>query len=215
MYNAKREQEHVLRRNVPAVEDFIPLGLTHFREVCKAVLISMSVNNPSWRRHRFMTYTESRKNLELVPIAGKSIEIGKWLWILGDTRRRTLENLGGLDPAAVDWQPGWAKNTIGSLLYHLAAIEASWFYEDILQELPDDLDHRFPYDVRDEAGVLAAVRGTSIENHLSRLEKVRHDLMQVLIGMSAAEFHRKRTMPDYDVTPDWVLHHLVQHEAEH
>jgi hypothetical protein len=22
-------------------------------------------------------------------------------------------------------------------------------------------------------------------------------------------------MPDYEVTPEWVLHHLCQHEAEH
>ena len=26
---------------------------------------------------------------------------------------------------------------------------------------------------------------------------------------------RVRSLPDYDVTPEWVLNHLVQHEAEH
>ena len=33
--------------------------------------------------------------------------------------------------------------------------------------------------------------------------------------MSAENFHRVRTLPDYHVTPAWVLHHLAQHEAEH
>jgi uncharacterized damage-inducible protein DinB len=27
--------------------------------------------------------------------------------------------------------------------------------------------------------------------------------------------HTPRERPDYDVTPAWVLHHLMQHEAEH
>ncbi len=26
---------------------------------------------------------------------------------------------------------------------------------------------------------------------------------------------RPRRLPGYDVTPCWVLHHLMQHEAEH
>jgi hypothetical protein len=29
------------------------------------------------------------------------------------------------------------------------------------------------------------------------------------------ESERPRARPDYDVTPAWVLHHLLQHEAEH
>jgi uncharacterized damage-inducible protein DinB len=33
--------------------------------------------------------------------------------------------------------------------------------------------------------------------------------------MSLQEFRRVRVLPDYDVTPDYVLHHLMQHEAEH
>lgn len=30
-----------------------------------------------------------------------------------------------------------------------------------------------------------------------------------------AEFRRVRSLPYYDVAPEWVLHHLMQHEAEH
>jgi uncharacterized damage-inducible protein DinB len=29
------------------------------------------------------------------------------------------------------------------------------------------------------------------------------------------EFRRPRHLEQYDVTPQWVLHHLIQHEAEH
>jgi hypothetical protein len=33
--------------------------------------------------------------------------------------------------------------------------------------------------------------------------------------MTAEDLHRVRTLPQYDVSPAWVLHHLSQHEAEH
>jgi hypothetical protein len=33
--------------------------------------------------------------------------------------------------------------------------------------------------------------------------------------MSTDNFRRARSFPDYDVTPEWVVHHLCQHEAEH
>jgi hypothetical protein len=34
-------------------------------------------------------------------------------------------------------------------------------------------------------------------------------------AMDVHEFRRVRRLADYDVTPEWVLHHLMQHEAEH
>jgi uncharacterized damage-inducible protein DinB len=33
--------------------------------------------------------------------------------------------------------------------------------------------------------------------------------------MSREEFRRPRKVEDYTVTPEWVIHHLIQHEAEH
>lgn len=33
--------------------------------------------------------------------------------------------------------------------------------------------------------------------------------------MSVADFHTVRVCERYDVSPAWVLHHLLQHEAEH
>jgi uncharacterized damage-inducible protein DinB len=33
--------------------------------------------------------------------------------------------------------------------------------------------------------------------------------------MSDQEFVRVRSFKDYQVTPQWTIHHLMQHEAEH
>ncbi|HFQ93534.1 MAG TPA: hypothetical protein ENK32_05960 [Anaerolineae bacterium] len=52
-------------------------------------------------------------------------EIGRLLWQLEATRWRLKECLEGLDTAVLDWQPAHGDN-IGTLLYHIAAIEADW-----------------------------------------------------------------------------------------
>jgi hypothetical protein len=40
-------------------------------------------------------------------------------------------------------------------------------------------------------------------------------LLDAYRRMDLAEFRRVRSLEDYDVTPEYVLHHLMQHEAEH
>jgi hypothetical protein len=68
---------------------------------------------------------------------------------------------------------------------------------------------------RDREGILTAVRGQSLADHLSRLSTIRKVFLERLRGMSTEEFHHPRSLPEYDVSPAWVLHHLAQHEAEH
>ena len=143
--------------------------------------------------------------------------VGPWLAALADSRRRTLDALRDLPPDAVDALPAFGLNTIGTLLYHVAAIEADWLFEDILGpesgiEWPAEL---FPFDVREEGGRLTPVLGMSLEDHLGRLERARRLLNDHLRPMGADEFHRPRGRRDYDVSAGWVVHHLLQHEAEH
>jgi uncharacterized damage-inducible protein DinB len=150
------------------------------------------------------------------PLPCREAEIGRWLWALQDARSRTYASLEGLTQAELDWIPRYRSNTIGSLLYHLAAIEASWLYEDVLQaDLPADVADMFPHDVRDEAGLLSAVRGVALEGHCTILDAVRTRLVLAYSQFSLDEFRRPRRLPDYTVTPEWALHHLMQHEAEH
>jgi uncharacterized damage-inducible protein DinB len=73
----------------------------------------------------------------------------------------------------------------------------------------------FPYDVREEGGRLTPVTGMSLADHLDRLAAVRDLVLGEVREMDLGEFHRVRCLPDYEVAPDWVLHHLMQHEAEH
>lgn len=59
------------------------------------------------------------------------------------------------------------------------------------------------------------VDGQSLHAHRERLAGVRAFTLEHLKPMTNEDFHRVRSLDDYDVAPDWVLHHHLQHEAEH
>ena len=156
-----------------------------------------------------------RKNI-VDPQLSKEADIGRWLWALQDTRQRTMEELQRVSAAMIDWLPPDNESSIGTILYHIADIEADWLYVEVLEQpLPAEIVALFPYPTRDEQGRLTRVQGDSLAIHLKRLETVRALLLEVFQKMALAEFRRVRSLPDYDVTPEWVLHHLMQHEAEH
>ena len=162
-----------------------------------------------------------RETLALAPIADDP-EVGRWLAALEDCRRDTLRELEGVTSAMVDWYPDGPLNSIGSLLYHIALIEADWVAVDILDlDEPEVLVALLPWPDREPGSGtgterhLSRVDGQSMEEHLARLAGVRTFALERLTPMTNEEFHRIRRLEHYDVAPDWVLHHLLQHEAEH
>jgi uncharacterized damage-inducible protein DinB len=90
-------------------------------------------------------------------------------------------------------------------------------YAEILEAevYPSEVMDLFPEDVRDDGGHLTFAQGGRLHAHLLRLDAVRERVLAAFSGMSLKEFRRERNLPDYTVTPEWVLHHLMQHEAEH
>ncbi len=161
--------------------------------------------------------TATRLTLVMAPESGGDPTIARWLWALDDARQRTVAQLVDLPPAYLDWTPPVGGNSIGTLLYHIAAIEADWLSAEVREEVPfaPDLVALFPYDVRDATGRLSVVAGLTLAEHLARLATVRVEVSRTFRALSPADFRRVRTLPDYDVTPEWVLHHLMQHEAGH
>jgi uncharacterized damage-inducible protein DinB len=152
--------------------------------------------------------------LEVIELSGYPPVVGAALWRLEDTRRRTLGTLKELPVDYIDHEI--QGNTIGTILYHIAVIEMDWLYTEILEApIPNELLNLFPEEVRDEAGKLTLILGQTLDQHLVRLSKIRKSFLEELHGMTTEEFQRKRVLPEYEVSPEWVLHHLSQHEAEH
>jgi uncharacterized damage-inducible protein DinB len=69
--------------------------------------------------------------------------------------------------------------------------------------------------IRDAQGHLSPVQGVGLPEHLHRLDRTRVHLLASFHDMTLEEFRRPRTFPQYRVTAEWVLHHLIQHEVEH
>ena len=156
------------------------------------------------------------RDLTVHPLTAYPGELGAALWMLEDTRHRTLEAVDGLADDLIDLVPTGAHNAIGTILYHLAAIEADWLYADILvTDYPGWMAEVFPHDVREESGRLTPVAGESLDGHLSRLALVRGHLLEELRVFGEEGYRRPRRSESGTVTPEWVLHHLRQHEAEH
>ena len=156
------------------------------------------------------------EQLRLEPLPALDPAIGRALWQLEGARGRLKEALAGLDEELLDWEPYPGGNSVGTLLYHIAAIEIDWlFYEVLEQDFPPEVEELLPYPVRDKDGRLFPVTAVSLSTHLQRLETARQRLLNVYASLALDDFRRARQLPQYHVTPEWVLYHLTQHESEH
>ncbi len=159
--------------------------------------------------------TKPREQLQIPAIEGFVPEIGRAIWMLEDTRTETGRRLEGIAPEVIDWQPP-NGNSIGTLLYHIAIIEMDWLFNEVMEEkLPKTVWDAFPHPVKDDNGRLTVVQRVSLDAHFKRLDSTRRALLDVFQHMSLEDFRRSRSLERYDVTPAWVIHHLIQHEAEH
>ena len=160
-----------------------------------------------------------RRALERGVLAGYDPEIGQWLWALEDIRRRLLRTVHALEQPTIDWRGADARsNSIGSLLYHIGAIEMDWLYTDVLeQDVPTAIRADFPHEARDASGQLTHVPSVSLAGHLDRLRRSRDRFLAAFQGMTREDWSRPRNPAgmDYHVTPAWVVYHLLEHEAGH
>jgi uncharacterized damage-inducible protein DinB len=149
--------------------------------------------------------------------AGVPPEVGVWSFALEDQRRRTLSFAEGLEPLALERTPPGAPNSIGTLLYHCAATEMNWLFEDILEAdaFTPEVQALLPYPYRDDAGRLWNVVGETFAQHVDRLAATRRILLGHVHALSPEEFVRERRVADYVATPEWIVYHLLEHEAHH
>lgn len=160
--------------------------------------------------------TEPRRTLTLYPDEAVAREPGLWMATLDDTRGRTFEVLRGISDEHIDRVPPDGGSTIGAILYHIAVVEGDWLYDEILGSIEKNWPVAlFPVAMREDGNTLSAFTGESLDEHLGRLETVRGMLIAAVTSMTGEQMHELRRRRHYDVSVAWVLHHLMQHEAEH
>ncbi|MCD7032641.1 DinB family protein [Metabacillus sp. GX 13764] len=156
-----------------------------------------------------------KKKLFLGALQGYEPEIGRMLWCMEDVRQDLLSNLDGVSQSMLDETPE-GRQSIGTLLYHIALIEADWLYEEVLMtEWDKEVVSLFPINHRTEDGELMPVKGQSLDEHIYRLNKVREVFLSSFRSMDTEDWRKPRVLESYDVTPEWVVYHLIEHEAHH
>lgn len=160
-----------------------------------------------------------RDVLQVKALANCEPEIGRWLWAMEEVRRRTIRLASDLDQRSIDWRgPDGEENSIGSLLYHIGLVETSWLFVDILrQDFPPSVQADFPFAMVGGDRRLTNVTSVPVTEHLRRLDRSREVFLSNARGLSLDEWRRLRSPDDadYEVTPEWAIFHLVEHEAGH
>jgi uncharacterized damage-inducible protein DinB len=140
--------------------------------------------------------------------------VARYLAILADCRTTTIETIKSMRDSLLYWRRNDFDSNISDLLYHIAIVEADWLFTDVLEKpIPQEL--QLPYGDRDSSGRLVHIGEERLEESLLRLDQVRAKLNDTFAEMDLKEFRRLRHGSQRDVSPEWVLHHLAQHEAEH
>jgi uncharacterized damage-inducible protein DinB len=156
-----------------------------------------------------------RRALLVSALPGYEEEIGRWLWCLEDVRRTLITELTGISQIILDSKID-ERQTIGSMLYHIALIEADWLYEEVLvTEWDSEIRALFPLGCRAEDGSLNHIEGQTLEEHFYRLDKVREVFLSYFRTMDLTDWRKPRVLEQYDVTPEWVVYHLIEHESHH
>lgn len=167
-----------------------------------------------------MTNNAEMVILKAEPLEGCDPVVGLALWVLQDSRRRTLGELEELREEWLDLAPPMGHNTLRSILYHMGSTEVHWLYTVLQQEPPANMKALFPDEDRDEAGNLASLTGESLAAYLEKMALARQHFIDVYKTMSVEEFRKLRPITHWTgeihhITPERVLYHLVNHDAEH
>lgn len=140
-------------------------------------------------------------------------DLSTWLAQMNEIRERLLNIIEDVDEEALDYTPSERKiETIGTLLLHIAAVELSWIYEDIYKEEIDYDEWKYAFPLRSNIN-LPQLKGKGKNYYLKKLQNVRKSITERL--QVEKNLARIVQSDDQQYSIEWILFHLVEHEALH
>ena len=135
--------------------------------------------------------------------------------MLSDMRNRLLEEVDGITQKQLDFSPSITKiETIGTLLFHIAAIEFSWIYEDIFKEEMVYEEWKYAFALREQLDP-PQMTNKSLSFYLEKLHSLRERVYATVRGWNDKELEKVVKSGNQFYTIRWILYHLVQHESHH
>lgn len=141
--------------------------------------------------------------------------VSYWYALMQETRKRLLRVVEKLKEEELDYSPNEDSfETIGTLLFHIAAVEWSWIFGDIDGEEMnfEEFKHAFP--LRSEVNI-SQLKGKGKQFYLDKLEEVRNQVHRRLFNLRDEELIRLVGSDSKRYSIEWILFHIIEHEAMH
>jgi uncharacterized damage-inducible protein DinB len=155
----------------------------------------------------------------LTPHPGLSTAIGYYLGGMEEVRRQLVVAVKSIPDDQIGKPPFLGSHSIGGLVLHIG--EAEWFWMKMVvggHQLTEE-DKKAPcWDILDDVDSVAR-NGYTTEFCLNEIDKIRNLTRDVLFSYNDKDLERIITYDRQGETTEynlrWILHHLIDHEAQH
>ena len=154
-------------------------------------------------------FYELTKESKLAP------RIAQFFSMMEEARKYLLILIKDIDNTVLDFTPDdRSVETIGTLLLHIAAVEWDWILADIGEK-------EFSYDKWKDAFALRKgvnrpqIKGKDLSFYIEILEETRKEVLDKMCELSDEDLDRIVKPDDNKFTIEWILYHVIEHEALH
>jgi uncharacterized damage-inducible protein DinB len=155
----------------------------------------------------------------LAPLAGVSREIGFYLSGWETIRAELREIVADLSDAELAARILPGAHQIGGLILHLGEAESGWIHAIVAEKELDDEAKKFAH-WYDTTETDFAEKGYSAKECIERIDKIGEMSRAILAKFTDADLERlfgyeRSNGERAEASLRWVLHHLIDHEANH
>ena len=155
----------------------------------------------------------------LNPAPGVSRGIGFYLAGLEEVREQLRKTISGMTTEQIGRRAVPGAHSIGALVLHIGEAEWFWMQCNVSGHKLSDEDRRAPYwDVLEDPEGFAS-KGYSAEFCLQEIDRIRKQTRDTLLSLGDDDLERifsfERRGQTHEQSLRWILHHLIDHEAQH
>jgi uncharacterized damage-inducible protein DinB len=159
--------------------------------------------------HNGSTPSTLKKNKDLSP------RVALWFSMMEEVRKRLLKKVEGLSDEEIDFTPNEQTiETIGTLLLHIAGVEWAWIFGDIDGKEVDYEKWKHAFALAPDVNI-PQLREQRKDFYLNHLSEVREEVYQRLRCFQDDDLDKIVTSEGRKYSIEWILFHLVEHEAIH
>ncbi|HLO00388.1 MAG TPA: DinB family protein [Pyrinomonadaceae bacterium] len=152
-------------------------------------------------------------------VAGFSREVGFYFSGMEEVREQLRKAVTGMSEEEISRPAIPDAHSIGALVLHIG--EAEWYWMQYVlsgRQVTDEIRNSPYWDVLKDP-ISFAQRNFSADFCLEEIKKIRQQTAETLASFNDTQLDRVFSFTRGDETVDltlrWILHHLIDHEAQH